>query len=1297
MRKVRKRSFGPQGLPVLYWEVEMSNLFGLSSRLNRLHATRRTHPATVLAAVLATLTVAACSEDPVSPPPEPTPTLVRVNPESSVLVEVGQTVQLNAEVIDQMGQVMSGPALAWSSSDPAVATVGDGGMVTAVTEGSATISVSAGSVVGAASVIVEISPVRHALRAFYNAMGGSGWVRDDNWLTAAPLSEWAGVVMSEGKVIGLRLGNNGLTGEIPASISDLDGLERLNFMNNDITGGLPAEMADLTSLIELNVAGNRGMGGPVPPEFVNMAALTDLDLVGTSLCFADVDEVRGWLGSVNTTGEFCNRWQREGLYHFFVRSDGNYWAERTNWPSANANNGISLGEWFGITTDEVGYVTEINLPNNDLGTNPFGGERRIAAELGRVNTLKVLNLAGNDSLNTRLPKALTNLTELEELNLDGTDLCAPDDPVVQDWLSNIGTVVGDLATCAPRSDREVLEDIYVAQGPFWISEVADSWFYNPSADLNDWYGVVAETIEGEQRVVELNLQNSGAWGLMSHYYGELEHLRVLDLSAPGTFFRVSGPIPAELGELSNLEVLDLEYTNLSWDVPGELGDTQLREFHAEFTFFRAIHPDLTNAPVEVLDLWWSELDGPIPHFIGDFTEMRWMDLSRNNFSGALPASLGNMTNLEELYIAELAFTGQGFGGPIPESIGGLTSLEVLHLWSNNHSGSIPSLENLVSLREIDLSGNLFSGPFPDFSSASLEVILMHNNNFTGNLPESLGNLSSLKILNVSGNAGMTGAIPDISGATELYSLLAAGTGLCVAASSSGDLLQWFYGIIYRGISLCIDDDMSAAAYLVQIVQSLKDPAPLSAGRDALLRVFITAAVENSANLPKVTATFYDSDGNQTHTVDMDAKAGPIPMEMYEGDMDMSQNVLIPGEYIQPGLQYVIDIDPDGALDPSLEVDTRVPAEGMFPADVQDQGTLGLVFVPLEESGYDSQPKPIDQVPGLVAEWDTHNVSWYTRMLFPFNDFDLIMTDQVTTSTWGFPLLDLVQAMRLTHEDPVVRQYRWVGIAHPFHLFTFAGVAAGAPSKTALSIFETVVLAHELGHNFGLWHAPCGGAGGPDPAFPTSDGSIGLWGWNSETNELVGPDTPDLMSYCEPPWISTFSLGNASRIYGSFLDHDELDRQSMERQQSLMIWGQVDATGAVTLNPSFVLDAQPELPGAGGEFRLVGRSASGAVVIDEMFEPAKYTDADGASFVITIPVTQDMADLASITVTGPDGHQDTLDENSHRPAVMVLDDTGMIVGYYDNLDSDDEENPQALASKPGQVAVFTTGLPEIDPR
>ena len=1265
----------------------MSNLFGLSSRLNRLHATRRTHPATVLAAVLATLTVAACSEDPVSPPPEPTPTLVRVNPESSVLVEVGQTVQLSAEVIDQMGQVMSGPALAWSSSDPAVATVGDGGMVTAVTEGSATISVSAGSVVGAASVIVEISPARHALRAFYNAMGGSGWVRDDNWLTAAPLSEWAGVVMSEGKVIGLRLGNNGLTGEIPASISGLDGLEQLNLMNNDITGGLPAEMADLTSLMELNVAGNGGMGGPVPPEFVNMSALTDLNLAGTALCLADVDEVRNWRH--NAAAEYCNKWQRRGLLHFFMRSDGFFWTESENWVDDN----FTLGEWFGITADEVGYVTEINLPNNGLGG-------RIAAELGRVNTLKVLNLAGNGDLDTRLPKALTKLTELEELNLDGTDLCAPDDSGVQDWLSNIETVVGDLATCPPRSDREVLADIYDAQGSFWIGEVHNSWSNNPSPDLNDWYGVVAETIEGEQRVVELNLANAQAWGPITHFYGELEHLRVLDLSAYQTFYAVRGAIPAELGDLSNLEVLELGFTVAQLELPGELGATPLREFYGAYSFINEIHPDFVNAPVEVFDGWWMELDGPIPDFIGDFTEMRWMDISRNNFTGALPASLGNMTNLEELYITELTFTSGGrFGGPIPESVSDLTKLEVLELWLNNHSESVSSLEKLTSLRKLILAQNQLSGEIPDFGVAPGDTILLNSNMFTGNLPASIGNLWNMKILNVSSNPGLEGAIPDISGATELYSLLAGGTGLCVAASGSADFLHWFYGIIYRGISLCIDDDMSSAAYLVQSAQSLTYPAPLSAGRAALLRVFVAAAGENSANLPKVTATFYDSDGNQTHTVDMDAKAGPIPTEIYEGDMDMSQNVLIPGEYIQPGLQYVIDIDPDGALDPSLEVDTRVPAEGMFVADVQDQGTLGLVFVPLQESAPwgPHSPAPIDQVPSLTEEWDTHNVSWHTRILFPFNDYDLIMTEEVETTAWAFALLDLVQAMRLTHADPVVRQYRWVGIAHAAHLAFFIGVAADAPSKTALSIFETVTLAHELGHNFGLWHAPCGGAGGPDPAFPTSDGSIGVWGWNPETNELIDPATPDLMSYCEPPGISTYSLGNASRIYGSFLDHDELPRQSMERQQSLMIWGQVDATGAVTLNPSFVLDAQPELPGAGGEYRLIGRSASGAVVIDEMFEPAKYTDADGASFVITIPVTQDMADLASITVTGPDGHQDTLDENSHRPAVMVLDDTGMIVGYYDNLDSDDEENPQALASKPGQVAVFTTGLPEIDPR
>ncbi len=66
-----------------------------------------------------------------------------------------------------------------------------------------------------------------------------------------------------------------------------------------------------------------------------------------------------------------------------------------------------------------------------------------------------------------------------------------------------------------------------------------------------------------------------------------------------------------------------------------------------------------------------------------------------------------------------------------------------------------------------------------------------------------------------------------------------------------------------------------------------------------------------------------------------------------------------------------------------------------------------------------------------------------------------------------------------------------------------------------------VAAHELGHNFGRNHAPCGGAGGAAPGYPYANGRIGTWGWSG--SQLLSPTQwVGLMSYCNPGWVSDYT-------------------------------------------------------------------------------------------------------------------------------------------------------------------------------
>ena len=70
---------------------------------------------------------------------------------------------------------------------------------------------------------------REVLEALYEATGGSDWSDRANWLSAAPLGEWFGVVTdSNGRVTSLALTGNGLSGEIPPALGRLASLERLD-------------------------------------------------------------------------------------------------------------------------------------------------------------------------------------------------------------------------------------------------------------------------------------------------------------------------------------------------------------------------------------------------------------------------------------------------------------------------------------------------------------------------------------------------------------------------------------------------------------------------------------------------------------------------------------------------------------------------------------------------------------------------------------------------------------------------------------------------------------------------------------------------------------------------------------------------------------------------------------------------------------------------------------------------------------------------------------------------------------
>ena len=224
------------------------------------------------------------------------------------------------------------------------------------------------------------------------------------------------------------------------------------------------------------------------------------------------------------------------------------------------------------------------------------------------------------------------------------------------------------------------------------------------------------------------------------------------------------------------------------------------------------------------------------------------------------------------------------------------------------------------------------------------------------------------------------------------------------------------------------------------------------------------------------------------------------------------------------------------------------------------------------------------------------------------------------------------------------------------------------------------LAHELGHNMNLRHAPCGGAANPDPAYPHEEGAIGAWGYDFRRRALVDPSTPDVMGYCGQDWISDFYFGNTLR-YRLRTEGQPVAADQGAATRSLLLWGGVDAGGSPFLDPALVVDAPPALPDAAGDYRIAGRTADGTELFSLSFAMPEVLDGDGSSgFVFAVPAQPVWAGaLASITLTGPGGSV-VLDGDGESAVAIVRDPrSGQVRGFLRGGRAEDAFQVAAMAA------------------
>ncbi len=557
---------------------------------------------------------------------------------------------------------------------------------------------------------------REALVALYNATDGENWERNDNWLTDAPIGEWYGVTTDDnGRVTSLNLFDMGLSGELPLELSSLFNLETLLLSRNGLSGEIPPELGSLANLYVLNLSENQ-LSGEVPSELGQLSNLESLVLSYNRLrCVPAnlqdrLDTESSHLGDLpfcvsNVSAETDAETDREALVALYNATDGPNWANNENWLS-----GASIGEWYGVRTDDNGRVTWLSLSDNrlsgeiplelgslanlkslELAQNRLSGE--IPPELGSLANLEQLSLSDN-RLNGEIPPELGNLANLEDLYLGRNQLwrgCIPNS--LQD--QSVSVSGSPFCASAPETDREALVALYNAtDGPNWANE----HYWLSGASIREWYGV---TTDDNGRVTWLWLYGNRLSGEIPPELGNLANLENLWLYEN----RLSGEIPPELGSLANLKSLELAQNRLSGEIPPELGNL---------------------ANLEDLYLWVNQLSGEIPPELGNLANLEDLYLSANELSGEIPSELGNLANLESLFLSDNRLSGE-----IPSELSSLSNLNQLRLNNNELSGEIPpELGQLSNLESLVLSDNELRGCLP----SSLQDRLIMEFSDLGGLP-----------------------------------------------------------------------------------------------------------------------------------------------------------------------------------------------------------------------------------------------------------------------------------------------------------------------------------------------------------------------------------------------------------------------------------------------------------------------------------------------------------------------------------------------------------------------------------
>ncbi|XP_041028213.1 receptor-like protein 7 [Juglans microcarpa x Juglans regia] len=663
-----------------------------------------------------------------------------------------------------------------------------------------------------------------------------------HWNKSTGCCSWEGVTCREGRVIGLDLSSESISGGLDnsSSLFSLQHLQNLCLAYNIFNyAQIPSGFDKLTSLRHLSLS-NVAFAGQIPIELSSLTRLVILNL--STLHFPGIPLLKLENPNLEMLVQNFTELMELHLDGVNISEQGSEWCETLSSSLTNLRvlslSNCNLSGPLNPSLLKLQSLSSIRLDNNNLSAAVpefFANFTNLTS----LPTLEVLDLSSNPQIRGSLPDFPQN-GYLRTLVLGHTN-----------FSGKLPHSIGNL-TMLSRMDFSRCN--FGGSIPTTMANLIQLLYLDMS--LNNFNGPIP-SFNKAMNLTQINLSYNDLTGqITSTHLQELKKLVNLDLR----YNSLNGNIPVPLFSDLSLQYLQLSYNQFS----GELNQ----------------FPNISSNVLKYLDLSSNNLEGAIHVSVFNLQRLKVLSLSSNNFNGSFKLNmieqLRNLSSLDLSYNS-LSIEYDRTDSPSP-SFPNITTLKLACSKLKIFPGF---LRNQSKLTVLDLSDNEIGGEIPNWlwKLPFLQRLNLSFNNLVSLEVSSL-NVSPLVLLDIRSNR-LQGQLPDLP-PSATYLDFSRNNFSSVIPNNIGDFLSYayFFSLSSNKFKGSIPVSICNATYLE--VLDLSNNSFSGMIPECLVRMSSTLGVLNLGrnNLHgMVPNTFPDNCGLQTLDLNGNQLVGHIPKSM----------------------------------------------------------------------------------------------------------------------------------------------------------------------------------------------------------------------------------------------------------------------------------------------------------------------------------------------------------------------------------------------------------------------------------